>query len=69
MIEDGASVLDIGAQSTRPNYAEVSADEEIRRFEKTVEDDKKPFRYPRFRRHLFFRKRGSGVKFGCGYDK
>ena len=36
MIEEGASVLDLGAQSTRPNYCEVSADEEIRRLEKPL---------------------------------
>lgn len=31
MVKDGAEVLDLGAQSTRPNYVAVSADEEIRR--------------------------------------
>lgn len=31
-VEDGAEVLDIGAQSTRPGYTEVSAEEEISRF-------------------------------------
>ena len=46
MIEDGASVLDIGAQSTRPNYAEVAADEEIRRFEKPLKMIKSRFDIP-----------------------
>jgi len=46
MIEDGASVLDIGAQSTRPNYSEVSADEEIRRFEKPLKMIKSRFDIP-----------------------
>lgn len=32
-IKDGAAVIDIGAQSTRPGYTEVSADEEISRLE------------------------------------
>lgn len=30
-IKDGAAVIDIGAQSTRPGYTEVTADEEISR--------------------------------------
>ena len=29
--EEGADILDVGAQSTRPGYAEVSADEELAR--------------------------------------
>ena len=33
---DGADILDIGAESTRPGALEVSADEEIRRLEKVV---------------------------------
>ena len=32
-IRDGADILDIGAQSTRPGYTEVGADEEIKRLE------------------------------------
>ena len=32
-VEDGADILDIGAQSTRPGYAEVSAEEELARLE------------------------------------
>ena len=32
-ISDGADILDIGAQSTRPGYTEVGADEEIKRLE------------------------------------
>ena len=35
--KDGAAVIDIGAQSTRPNYTEVSANEEISRFIKPLE--------------------------------
>ena len=31
-VKAGASVIDLGAQSTRPGYTEVSADEEISRF-------------------------------------
>ena len=32
-VRQGASVIDLGAQSTRPGYGEVGAEEEIRRFE------------------------------------
>lgn len=46
MIEEGASVLDLGAQSTRPNYCEVSADEEIRRLEKPLKLIKSRFDIP-----------------------
>jgi dihydropteroate synthase len=31
MVEDGADIIDVGGQSTRPNYIEVSEEEEIRR--------------------------------------
>lgn len=33
MVEEGADILDIGGESTRPNHAEVSAEEEWRRLE------------------------------------
>ena len=45
-VKDGAAVIDIGAQSTRPNYTEVSADEEISRFEKPLEQIKRNFDIP-----------------------
>ncbi|MDE6613348.1 MAG: dihydropteroate synthase [Clostridia bacterium] len=45
-VNDGAAVIDIGAQSTRPNYTEVSADEEISRFEKPLELIKRNFGIP-----------------------
>lgn len=35
-IKEGAAVLDLGAQSTRPGYAEVGAEEEIARLEKPL---------------------------------
>ncbi|MDE6001665.1 MAG: dihydropteroate synthase, partial [Clostridia bacterium] len=40
-VKDGAAVIDIGAQSTRPGYTEVSADEEISRFERPLQLIKK----------------------------
>lgn len=32
-VKDGAAIIDLGAQSTRPGHTEVSADEEISRLE------------------------------------
>ena len=43
---DGASVIDIGAQSTRPGYTEVSADCEISRFERPLKLIKQNFDIP-----------------------
>ena len=45
-IEEGAEVLDIGAQSTRPGYTEVSAEEEISRFIGPLTQIKKRFDIP-----------------------
>ena len=45
-IKDGASVIDLGAQSTRPGYTEVSADEEISRLMRPLEEIKKNFDIP-----------------------
>lgn len=45
-IKDGAAVIDIGAQSTRPGYTEVTADEEISRFEKPLKMIKERFGIP-----------------------
>lgn len=46
MIIDGASVLDLGAQSTRPNYFPVSASDEISRLLFAVEAIKSEFDIP-----------------------
>lgn len=45
-VKDGASVIDVGAQSTRPGFVRISADEEIARFAKPVEMIKKRFKIP-----------------------
>ena len=45
-VEDGAEVIDIGAQSTRPGYREVSAAEEISRFLQPLRLIKKHFSVP-----------------------
>lgn len=44
--KEGAAVIDLGAQSTRPGYAEVSADEEISRFERPLGMIKERFGLP-----------------------
>lgn len=36
LIEDGADIIDVGAESTRPNFTPISADEEIARLEKIL---------------------------------
>ena len=45
-IKDGASVIDIGAQSTRPNHTAISADEELLRLIRPLEEIKKNFDIP-----------------------
>ncbi len=45
-IRDGAAVIDLGAQSTRPGYGEVTADEEISRLEKPLRTIKERFDVP-----------------------
>lgn len=45
-VNGGAAVIDLGAQSTRPGYVEVSADEEIARLEKPLQMIKDRFEIP-----------------------
>lgn len=45
-IKEGAAVIDLGAQSTRPGYSEVSEDLEISRFEKPLQFIKQNFDIP-----------------------
>ena len=42
-INDGAAILDLGAQSTRPGHIEVTSKEEIARFGTSIQDIKKEF--------------------------
>ena len=37
MREDGADIIDVGGESTRPGFAEVTADEELRRVVPVIE--------------------------------
>lgn len=46
MISDGADVIDIGGESTRPGYTQISADEEIRRIIPAVFAIKRMFDIP-----------------------
>lgn len=46
MISDGADILDIGGESTRPNSARVAAEEEIRRVVPVIEAVSKRFDIP-----------------------
>lgn len=45
-VKEGAAILDLGAQSTRPGYTEISADEEIARLEKPLAAIKREFDIP-----------------------
>ena len=45
-VKDGAAVIDLGAQSTRPGYSEITADEELFRLIRPLEEIKKNFDIP-----------------------
>ncbi len=45
-VKDGAAVIDLGAQSTRPGYTEISQDEELSRLIRPLELIKKNFDIP-----------------------
>ncbi len=46
MIEEGADIIDVGGESTRPGYAKVSDDEEISRIAPVIEKIKTNFDIP-----------------------
>ena len=46
MIQDGAAIIDIGGESTRPGYTLVSSQEEIERTAPIIEAIKKRFEVP-----------------------
>ncbi|UOF91843.1 dihydropteroate synthase [Fodinisporobacter ferrooxydans] len=46
MIEDGADIIDIGGESTRPGYQPVSEEEELRRVIPVIERIRKEFTIP-----------------------
>ena len=43
MIEEGADIIDIGGESTRPGYTQISSDEEIERIVPVISEIKKNF--------------------------
>lgn len=45
-VREGAAVLDLGAQSTRPGYTEIPPEQEIARFEKALVKIKRNFDIP-----------------------
>ena len=45
-VKNGAAIIDLGAQSTRPGYAEIGAEQEIARLEKPLMLIKKNFDIP-----------------------
>ena len=46
MIEDGADIIDIGGESTRPGHKFVSSDEEIKRIVPVIKELKKEIKVP-----------------------
>lgn len=46
MINDGASIIDIGGESTRPGYVKVTEEEEVSRIVPYIEKIKKEFNIP-----------------------
>lgn len=46
MIEEGVDIIDIGGESTRPNYKKISDEEEIRRVVPIIQEVKKHFEIP-----------------------
>lgn len=46
MIEEGADIIDVGGESTRPGYTMISDDEEISRIVPVIENIKKEFDIP-----------------------
>ncbi len=45
-VKEGAAIIDLGAQSTRPNHTQITAEEEIDRFARTLEKVKANFDIP-----------------------
>ena len=46
MIQEGADILDVGGESTRPGYTKISAEEEINRVSPVIERVKQNFDIP-----------------------
>lgn len=46
MIKEGADIIDVGGESTRPGYEQISVEEEIKRVDPIIEQIKKRFDIP-----------------------
>lgn len=46
MIEEGADIIDVGGESTRPGYTQISVEEEIERIAPVIEQIKREFDVP-----------------------
>ncbi len=64
-VKDGAAILDIGAQSTRPGYTEISPEEEIERFEKPIQLIKQNFDIPLSIDTYFSKSAKAALQLGC----
>ena len=52
MVRDGAAIIDVGGESTRPGYTLISDEEEIARVTPVIEALKKEFDVPSIPRYL-----------------
>ena len=48
LILDGADIIDVGGESTRPGHIQISSEEEISRVVPIIEKISKKFRYSNF---------------------
>ncbi len=66
MEEQGADIIDIGAESTRPGSARISEAEELRRLVPVLKRLRGQVDHPHFRRHLQIRGRRKSAGAGSG---
>ena len=64
MINEGMDILDIGGESTRPNYTKISDEEEIERVVPVIEAVKKRFDVPISLDTYKYKVAGEGIKAG-----
>ena len=62
MISEGADIIDVGGESTRPGGEPVSAEEEIKRVVPVIEALRSTDRYTNLRRHNKIRSRTRGAR-------
>ncbi|MCM1438226.1 MAG: dihydropteroate synthase [Roseburia sp.] len=64
-VKEGAAIIDLGAQSTRPDYTEISADKELERLEKPLAAIKREFDIPVSVDTYFSRVARAALSFGA----